>query len=68
MVRELSADTPLFPGFRCLDVETPQTVIRLRTGGAGPPPLLLHGHPQTHVLWDRPPALLRERLDWERGV
>jgi haloacetate dehalogenase len=62
MVRELSADTPLFPGFRCLDVETPQTVIRLRTGGSGPPLLLLHGYPQTHVLWHRLAALLRQRF------
>jgi haloacetate dehalogenase len=27
--------------------------IYLRTGGAGPPLLLLHGYPQTHVIWHR---------------
>ncbi|MGE0118123.1 MAG: alpha/beta fold hydrolase [Dongiaceae bacterium] len=27
--------------------------IYLRTGGAGPPLLLLHGFPQTHVIWHR---------------
>jgi len=28
-------------------------VIRGRIGGTGPPLLLLHGHPQTHVMWHR---------------
>jgi haloacetate dehalogenase len=27
--------------------------IRLRHGGTGPPLLLLHGHPQTHLMWHR---------------
>jgi haloacetate dehalogenase len=27
--------------------------IYLRTGGAGPPLLLLHGYPQTHLIWHR---------------
>jgi haloacetate dehalogenase len=27
--------------------------IYLRTGGAGPPLLLLHGYPQTHAIWHR---------------
>jgi len=62
MIREISADTPLFLGFRCLDVATAQTSIRLRTGGSGPPLLLLHGYPQTHVLWHRVAALLRQRF------
>jgi len=27
--------------------------INCRTGGAGPPLLLLHGHPQTHYMWHK---------------
>ena len=52
----------LFPGFRMLDVETSGTTIRLRTGGSGPPLLLLHGYPQTHALWHRVAPRLAERF------
>jgi pimeloyl-ACP methyl ester carboxylesterase len=34
--------------------------IYLRTGGAGPPLLLLHGYPQTHVIWHRVAARLAQ--------
>ncbi|MBL8480863.1 MAG: alpha/beta hydrolase, partial [Rhodocyclaceae bacterium] len=27
--------------------------LRVRTGGEGPPLLLLHGHPQTHAIWHK---------------
>jgi haloacetate dehalogenase len=33
-------------------------VLRLRTGGAGPPVVLLHGHPRTHTTWHRVAPLL----------
>ena len=34
--------------------------IFVRTGGEGPPLLLLHGYPQTHVMWHRlAPVLAR---------
>src|SRR3981081_1274547 len=41
----------LFPGFKHLDMRTKGAGIRLRHGGAGPPLLLLHGYPNSHVLW-----------------
>lgn len=50
---EIPVTDTLFPGFRMLDVRTSGAAIRLRTGGSGPPLLLLHGYPQTHVLWHR---------------
>ena len=34
-------------------VDTGEAVLRVRQGGNGPPLLLLHGHPQTHVMWHR---------------
>jgi haloacetate dehalogenase len=43
----------LFPGFDTADVDTGRARIHLRRGGSGPPVLLLHGHPQTHVMWHR---------------
>lgn len=46
----------LFPGFQTADVETsggadPPPVGRLGSGAG--PPLLLHGHPETHAMWHR---------------
>src|SRR5713226_8484659 len=40
-----------FPGFEERRIETSGAAINLVTGGSGPPLLLLHGYPQTHVLW-----------------
>jgi haloacetate dehalogenase len=41
----------MFEGFAARDIEVSETTIHLVTGGSGPPLLLLHGYPQTHVLW-----------------
>jgi haloacetate dehalogenase len=44
----------LFPGFTSRRIRTaPNVEIFVRTGGHGPPLLLLHGYPQTHVIWHR---------------
>jgi haloacetate dehalogenase len=41
----------LFEGFELSRIDTGEAEIRVRHGGSGPPVLLLHGHPQTHVMW-----------------
>lgn len=43
----------LFPGFAEHRIATDGAEIFLRTGGTGPPLLLLHGYPQSHVCWHR---------------
>src|SRR5262245_22067260 len=40
-----------FPGFRRQAVQTSGATINVLVGGNGPPLLLLHGYPQTHVEW-----------------
>lgn len=40
-----------FPGFEQRRIRTSGAEINLVTGGSGPPLLLLHGYPQTHVMW-----------------
>jgi haloacetate dehalogenase len=51
----------LFPGFKHIDMRTKGAIIRLRHGGSGPPLLMLHGHPNNHVLWYAVAARLAER-------
>ena len=43
----------LFPGFTTREIDGAGARIHLRTGGEGPPLLLLHGYPQTHAMWHR---------------
>ncbi|MCP4563277.1 MAG: alpha/beta hydrolase [Bosea sp.] len=59
---ELPVADDLFPGFRLLDVTTTGVRIRVRTGGEGPPLLLLHGYPQTHIMWRRVAPALAQRF------
>lgn len=51
----------MFEGFQCKRIAVEGTEINLRTGGAGPPLLLIHGYPQSHVMWHRlAPELARD--------
>src|ERR1700751_3497072 len=43
--------TDFFPGFEDRRIETSGASINLVAGGSGPPLLLLHGYPQTHLMW-----------------
>jgi haloacetate dehalogenase len=45
--------SPMFPGFKASKVETTGATIHVISGGQGPPVLLLHGYPQTHVIWHK---------------
>lgn len=48
----------MFEGFRLETVELSEATLRVRHGGSGPPVLLLHGHPRTHMAWHRVAPLL----------
>jgi haloacetate dehalogenase len=43
----------MFEGFEQAMIDTGEAVIRVRSGGEGPPVLLLHGIPETHVMWHK---------------
>ncbi|MFI5896959.1 alpha/beta fold hydrolase [Actinoplanes sp. NPDC051513] len=43
----------LFPGFTQVRVTVGGITINAVRGGVGPPVLMLHGYPQTHVMWHR---------------
>jgi haloacetate dehalogenase len=49
-----------FSGFAQRRIETSGASINLVTGGSGPPLLLLHGYPQTHVMWRKVAPRLAE--------
>ncbi|KAB2343685.1 alpha/beta fold hydrolase [Actinomadura rudentiformis] len=51
-----------FEGFAEFDVTTSGTTIHGVRGGAGPPVLLLHGIPETHLMWHRVAPRLAERF------
>jgi haloacetate dehalogenase len=38
-------------GFDAAEIQTEETTIFVRRSGSGPPLLLLHGFPQTHLMW-----------------
>ncbi len=40
-----------FTGFEEVRIPTPRGAVLARVRGAGPPLLLLHGYPQTHLMW-----------------
>jgi haloacetate dehalogenase len=51
-----------FEGFASHEIDLGETTIFARAGGAGPPLLLLHGYPQSHMMWARVAAALKDRF------
>src|SRR4030095_1451118 len=47
-----------FPGFKAFRVKTSGAEINGVIGGSGPPLLLLHGAPQTHLSWRKVAPML----------
>ena len=41
----------MFDGFESVEIATGETHIFARHGGSGPPLLLLHGFPESHLMW-----------------
>jgi len=52
----------MFEGFSLENVDVGEIEVRVRVGGSGPPLLLLHGNPQTHVMWHKVAPALAERF------
>jgi haloacetate dehalogenase len=49
----------LYPGYASRWIDTSAGKIFARVGGNGPPLLLLHGHPQSNVMWHRVGPILQ---------
>jgi haloacetate dehalogenase len=52
----------MFDGFTEFDMPTAGATIHGRRGGSGPPVLLLHGTPETHLMWHRVAPRLAEQF------
>ena len=52
----------MFEGFEIKRIEVKGVGIHLRQAGSGPPLLLLHGYPQTHVEWHKVAPCLAEHF------
>jgi haloacetate dehalogenase len=51
-----------FPGFTVRKIATAGATIHTLVGGSGPPLLLIHGYPQTHVEWHKIAGRLAEKF------
>ncbi len=52
----------LFPGYDTHRIDTSAGRIFARAGGSGAPLLLLHGYPQSHVIWHKVAPLLEKHF------
>ncbi|MBS0451032.1 MAG: alpha/beta hydrolase [Proteobacteria bacterium] len=58
----MSTSPASFLDFARFDIERNGVRIHGRVGGRGAPLLLLHGHPQTHLIWHRVAPALAQRF------
>ncbi len=58
-----ASEDGFFPDFEPFEIDIDGVCIRGRRGGTGPPLLLLHGYPQTHVMWHRIAPTLASTFD-----
>lgn len=61
-MKDVPGRPDLMPGFTWRDIIVDGVRIRTATGGSGPPLLLLHGHPQTHLTWHKVAPELARRF------
>jgi haloacetate dehalogenase len=52
----------MFEGFQARELSTSRGPIFVRVAGSGPPLLLLHGYPETHLMWHGVAPALAERF------
>ena len=52
----------MFEGFETRELQSERGAIHARVGGGGPPLLLLHGYPETHLMWHAAAPVLAERF------
>ncbi|KJK25600.1 alpha/beta hydrolase [Burkholderiaceae bacterium 16] len=56
------ASALLFPNFEPFRMQLGEVAIAGVRGGSGPPLLLLHGHPQSHLIWHKVAPALADRF------
>jgi haloacetate dehalogenase len=52
----------MFEGFAACELDTERGTIYARVGGSGPPLLLLHGYPESHLMWHAAAPLLADHF------
>jgi haloacetate dehalogenase len=58
--QQATSDSPFFDGFKREHIKTSGATINTVYGGKGSPVLLLHGIPQTHILWRKVAPVLAQ--------
>jgi haloacetate dehalogenase len=59
--RDPSGAPEVFAGFEARELPTSRGMVHAMVGGSGPPLLLLHGYPQSHLMWHAAAPLLADR-------